>query len=129
DSTRTLSCWPIGVLLDPTSDGGLPGYFRQCGRLFIAGERGGFPPELLLASTLARGIAGPQRAELSFIEGTLIPGWLEHQGARFSGAALDRFAYVDVAAVEDDMARIVAGERRLGGERARVLADPVLPAR
>jgi hypothetical protein len=123
--SSTLSFWPIGSLLDPTTESGLPAWFRRSGRLLVAGQRRGRPPELLLTSLVATGVAGPQHAQLYFVDGTLIPGWLEHQGARFSGAALDRFVYVDVGAVEDDVARILALDRRLGGERERVLADPV----
>ena len=124
--TRVLSFWPVGSLVDPTTAGGLPGYFRDHGRLFVAGQRSGCPPEIMLASIVGAGTAGPQEAQLSFVEGTLIPSWLEHEGARFAGAALDRFAYVDVAAVEDDVARLFALEREIGPEKARVLADPVL---
>jgi tetratricopeptide (TPR) repeat protein len=128
DGARPLSFWPVGEMLDPTSESGLPAYFRQCGRLLVAGQRRGRPPEIVLASVLGTGVAGPQRAQLSFIEGTLIPSWLEHQGARFAGAALDRFVYVDVSAVEEDVARLLASERRIADARDRVLADPVQPA-
>jgi len=126
--TTTLSFWPVGRMIDPTAQEGLSGYFLRCGRLLVAGQRRGRPPELLLTSVIAHGSAGPRGAPVYFVEGTLVPGWLEHEGARFAGAALDRFLYVDVAAVEDDVSRILALERRLGAERERVLADPVLPA-
>ncbi len=128
DGPATLSFWPVGEMLDSTAEGGLPGYFRQRGRMLIAGQRSGRPPELFLASVLGEGVAGPQKSRLCFVDDTLIPGWLEHQGARFAGAALDRVAYVDVAAVDDDVSRILAIERRLGAARERVLADPVLLA-
>jgi len=123
----TWSVWPLGELLDPTQ-GGLPRWFADGGRLLIAGRRNGQPAELFLAPVLARGEAGPQRAQLSWIEGTLIPGWLEHRGARFAGAALGRFAWIDVGAVEEQVALMLQRERRLAGETARIVADPVEPA-
>ncbi len=119
------SFWPLGELIDPTVDHGLPRWFRDGGRLLVIGQRRGQPPELFLAPILARARAGPQDAELFFVEGTLIPGWLEQQGAHFAGAALDRFVWIDVAAVEDDVARLLALEREVGGKRERVLADPI----
>lgn len=124
-----LSIWPLGELIDPTA-GGLPQWFAEGGRLLVAGRRTGLPGELFVAPVVARGEAGPQRARLHWIEGTLIPGWLEHQGARFAGAALDRFAWIDVAALEDEVADVTALAARLGREGvARVRADPIEPAR
>lgn len=124
EPARRLSFWPLGELLDPTGPG-LPRWFADGGRLLVAGQRRGQPPELFMAPVLARGVAGPQRAALSWIEGTAIPGWLEHQGARFAGAALDRFVWIDVGVVEDEAARLLAFEQRIGARSAELLADPV----
>jgi tetratricopeptide (TPR) repeat protein len=123
--TPFLSFWPVGVIADEGAPTGLPAWFRRGGRLFVVGQRSGRPPEILLAPVLARIAAGPQGAEISFVEGMLVGSWLEHRGQRFAGAALERFGYVDVAAIEDDVNGVLALERRLGAARERVLADPV----
>src|SRR5262249_9255772 len=91
------SFWPIGELLDPEAAGGIAAWFRARGRLLVAGNRGGKPPELFLAPVLATRRLEPSGTRLSFTEGVEIPGYLEHRGARFSGAALVRFVYLDVA--------------------------------
>ncbi len=124
ESTRRLSFWPLGELIDPTGPG-LPRWFSDGGRLMVVGQRSGQPPELFVAPVLARGVAGPQLAALSWVEGTSIPGWLEHQGARFAGAALDRFVWIDVATVEDEVQRLSTFEARLEGTASDLLADPV----
>ena len=121
---RRLSFWPLGELVDPTGPG-LPRWFADGGQLLVVGQRSGQPPELFLAPVLARGRAGPQDAERWWVEGTAIPGWLEHQGARVAGAALDRFVWIDVSVVEDEAARLLAFDRQLGARGAEVLADPV----
>ncbi|MSR47939.1 MAG: tetratricopeptide repeat protein [Planctomycetes bacterium] len=127
-SASRQSIWPLGELVDPTG-GGLPGWFAEGGRLLVVGQRRGLPPELFLAPVVASSEAGPQRARVSWIDGTLIPGWLEHSGAQFAGAALDRFAWIDIAAIEDQIDGLLAFSRRLGADDARLRADPVEPAR
>jgi thioredoxin-like negative regulator of GroEL len=124
-----VSFWPIGELLDPASQGGLPAWFRARGRLLVAGSRGGSPPELYLAPVVATMRVQPADTPLSFTEGVTIPGYLEHRGAHFSGAALVRFVYLDVAAIEDDVTRLLQFERRFGPAADRIRADPLLPAR
>src|SRR6185295_1627242 len=79
--------WPIGELLDPSATSGIAAWFRDHGRLLVAGFRSGKPPELFLAPILASSRVEPAATPLSFTEGVEIPGYLEHRGARFSGAA------------------------------------------
>ena len=122
------SYWPIGELLDPEADSGIAAWFRARGRLLVAGNRGGKPPELFLAPVLATRRLGPGGTRLSFTEGVEIPGYLEHRGARFSGAALVRFVYLDVAAIEDDVGRLLRFANAIGPAAARIAVDPVLPA-
>jgi predicted Zn-dependent protease len=119
--------WPLGELVEPDATG-LPSWFGEGGQLLVAGQRRGHPAELFLAPVMATGVAGPQDARLHWIEGAAIPGWLEHQGARFAGAALDRFAWIDVAAVEDQVDEMLGFEARFAGRRERLYADPVQSA-
>lgn len=125
---EVVSFWPVGELLDPTGERGLPAWFRERGRLLVAGSRGGNPPELFLAPVVASMKVEPGATPLSFTEGVTIPGYLEHRGARFSGAALVRFVYLDVAAIEDDVTRLLQFDRQFGPAAERILRDPVLPA-
>src|SRR5262249_28193249 len=78
------SFWPVGGLPDPPGERGLPAWFRERGRLLVAGSRGGSPPELFLAPVVATMKVEPGATPLSFTEGVTIPGYLEHRGARFS---------------------------------------------
>lgn len=126
-STARRTVWPLGVLVEPDA-AGLPRWFAERGQLLIAGQRRGHPAELFLAPVVAASRAGPRPSQLHWIEGNTIAGWLEHKGARFAGAALDRFAWIDVAAVEDQLDELLAFERRIGSARERLLADPVQPA-
>ena len=125
---EVVSFWPVGELLDPTGERGLPAWFRERGRLLVAGSRGGNPPELFLAPVVATMKVEPGATPLSFTEGVTIPGYLEHRGARFSGAALVRFVYLDIAAIEDDVTRVLRFEEQFGPAADRIAGDPVLPA-
>jgi hypothetical protein len=122
------SFWPIGELLDPEADSGIAAWFRARGRLLVAGNRAASRPSSFLAPVLATRRLEPGGTRLSFTEGVEIPGYLEHRGARFSGAALVRFVYLDVAAIEDDVGRLVRFANTIGPATARIAADPVLPA-
>jgi thioredoxin-like negative regulator of GroEL len=122
------SFWPIGELLDPEAETGIAAWFKARGRLLVAGNRSGKPPELFLAPILATRRLEPSGTRLSFTDGVEIPGYLEHRGARFSGAALVNFVYLDVAAIEDDVGRLLRFDRTVGPNAARIAADPVLPA-
>jgi tetratricopeptide (TPR) repeat protein len=128
DGEEVVSYWPIGELLDPVGARGLPAWFRARGRLLVAGNRNGSPPELFLAPVVATMKVEPAETPLCFTDGVTIPGYLEHRGARFSGAALVRFVYLDVAAIEDDVTRLARFERAVGAAADRIRADPVLPA-
>lgn len=126
-----FSVWPVGALLDPdpASRGDLVGYLERRGRFAVIGERWGGPTELMLLPRLCTGRAGPQDAHLVLSEGPLVPSYLQYRGALLSGAALHRFVYVDLAAIEDDVTQFRNGLDALGGETRRVLADPVQRAR
>src|SRR5262249_7518022 len=60
------SFWPIGELLDPEAATGIAAWFRARGRLLVAGNRSGRPPELFLAPILATRVLEPSGTRLSF---------------------------------------------------------------
>ena len=127
---RVLSFWPVGSLLDPdpVEGGALARYFADHGRLAVLGKRRGWPPEVLLLPALGAGRAGPQSAVFILAEGVRVPSYLQHRGALLSGAALDRFLYIDIAAIESDLSTFLTQRANLSSLE-RVLRDPALPVR
>jgi tetratricopeptide (TPR) repeat protein len=123
-----ISVWPVGSMLDPdpASGSSFARYFTNRGRLVVVGQRQSRPPEIMLLPALGTGRAGPQQAYLVLAEGVQVPSYLQHRGALLSGAALDRFMYVDLAAIEDDLAAFQL-RLKLVGDPRRLLQEPLEP--
>jgi hypothetical protein len=121
-----FSVWPLGSLLDPDPAAGadLLEYFDRRGRFAVLGERFGGPVELMLVPRLCTGRIGPQDAHLVLTEAPVVKSYLQYRDVLLSGAALHRFLYVDLAAIEDDVTELFRRLERHDGDPTAVLADP-----
>ena len=100
----------------------------EFGRLAVIGRRVFQPAEFMLLPAFAFARAGPQEAHLAFVEGVTIPSYLQFAGVTYSGAALDRFAYVDVANIAVNAQAVITELNRFQSQRSTILADPIQSA-
>ncbi len=125
-----VSFGPLGAMLDPDPQTGGPfaRHFFERGRLLIVGRRVGSPPELMMLPALHFDRAGPQNAHLAFVEGVRVPSYLHFQNAQLTGAALHRFAYVDVGQIDAEAQRVQVDLKKWDAEAGRIFAEPLSPA-